>query len=360
MSQDLASRPGAGDREHELVHQVQSALDGRYSLEIVGSGSKRFYGRRVKAQPLAVGAHCGIVEYEPTELVITARCGTPLKEIEAELAAHKQMLAFEPPHFGPGATLGGAVASGLSGPRRPFAGSLRDFVLGVKLINGKAESLSFGGRVMKNVAGFDISRLMVGAMGTLGVVLEVSLKVLPRPETECSLCFESDAASALERMNRWVGEGLPISAACHADGRLWLRLSGAESSLSGACRRLGGELMGDGEVFWRDLLEQRLPFFQGAAPLWRLSVKPLAPLPELAGEWLLDWGGAQRWLRSSAAPDEVFAAAARLEGHAACFRGAADAVFQPLPSALLKLHQRIKHAFDPEGVFNVGRLYPAW
>lgn len=348
-----------GDFSARLRERVLDALATRERLEIVGSGSKRFYGRRVTATPLDVSHHVGIVEYEPSELVLTARCGTPLTVIEAELAGNDQMLAFEPPHFGAGATLGGTVACGLSGPRRPFAGAVRDFVLGVKLLNGRGEILSFGGRVMKNVAGFDVSRLMAGALGTLGLVLEVSLKVLPKPEQEVTLRFEADLPDALARMNDWAGRGWPLSAACHDGTFLRVRLAGAEDSIAWARAHLGGESEGDGG-FWADLREQRAAFFQGPGALWRLSVPPALPMPELPGIWLVDWGGALRWLRTECDAGAVFAAAARLGGHATLFRpgnGTPDAVFHPLPPALLNVHRQIKKAFDPAGIFNRGRLY---
>jgi len=361
VSRDAATGSLDGDLSDRIRDQVRMAHESGTALEIVGSGSKSFYGRPISAEPLPVAGHSGIVSYEPSELVLTARCGTPVAAIEAELTSHRQMLGFEPPHFGPNATLGGAVASGLSGPRRPFAGSVRDFVLGVKMVNGQGDILSFGGQVMKNVAGFDMSRLMVGALGTLGVLLEVSLKVLPRPEQDLSLAFEMDASSALAAMNRWAGEGWPLSAACHDGSRLWIRLSGAAASLARTRATLGGDVMAEGERFWDDLREQRLAYFEGPGNLWRLSMPSAVPMPALAGRWVVDWGGALRWLRSDLSGDAVFAGARDAGGHATLFRGEArGSVFQPLPPGMRELHIRLKKAFDPKGVFNPGRMYADW
>jgi glycolate oxidase FAD binding subunit len=271
------------------------------------------------------------------------------------------MLGFEPPHFGPNATLGGAVACGLSGPRRPYAGAARDFVLGVKMLNGRAEILSFGGQVMKNVAGFDVSRLMVGALGTLGVLLEISLKVLPRPEQDLSLTFEMGIDTALVRMNRWAGQGWPLSAACHDGERFWVRLSGAEACIAEARAALGGEVVAEGSHLWEGLREQRLAFFRGPGSLWRLSLPSATPMSELPGRWLIDWGGGLRWLRSDLPADVVFAAAREAGGHATLFRGRAEgSVFQPLSPGLRELHVRLKRAFDPNGVFNPRRMYEDW
>lgn len=348
------------DISKTLAEAVQSAAEARVPLQITGGGTKTFYGRPSNGQQLDVGDHCGIVSYEPTELVITARAGTPLADIETALAEKNQMLAFEPPHYGASATLGGAIACGLSGPRRPWAGSARDFVLGAKILNGKGECLRFGGQVMKNVAGFDVSRLMTGALGTLGVLLEVSLKILPRPEAELTLSFELPANQAIAAMNRWSRQPLPLSAACHMDNTLYIRLSGASTALQAARARLDGEVIEPDEVPWRDLREQRHPFFDGATPLWRLSVPPATPPMSLPGQWLVDWGGAQRWLKSDAPAADIRRAAEAAGGHATLFRGGdrQGGIFHPLPPALHALHRRLKQAFDPRRILNPGRLYP--
>ncbi len=327
-------------------------------LQIVGGGSKTFYGRSTQGLPLQLGAHSGIVDYEPSELVITARTGTPLADIETALAERGQMLGFEPPHFDNAATLGGTLACGLSGPRRPYAGAARDFVLGCKIINGKGELLSFGGQVMKNVAGYDVSRLMIGALGTLGVLLEASLKVLPQPVEELTLAREAQIDEAIRTMNEWAGRALPLSACAYDGLRLYTRLSGATSALRAARIKLGGELIEDGAALWNSVRELRHGFFGSDAPLWRLSLPPAAAPIELPGQWFIDWGGAQRWLRSDAPAERIRAAAARAGGHATVFRGGdRDAVFQPLAAPLLAVQQGLKQCFDPHGILNPGRLY---
>jgi len=349
----------ATDRTADLQARVQQAIADRTPLQIIGGGTKAFYGRAPQGEPLSVAGHSGILSYEPTELVVTARSGTPLADVEAALAANGQMLAFEPPHFGAGATLGGCVASGLSGPRRPYGGAARDHVLGVRLLNGRGEILRFGGEVMKNVAGYDLSRLMVGALGTLGVLLEVSLKVLPKPPVEITLRQDGTAARAIEAVNRWAGQPLPISAALFDGEQLYLRLSGTESGVRAARSRIGGEPQADGDAFWQRLREHRHAFFESRLALWRLSVPPATPPLDLPGKSLLDWGGAQRWLLSDAPSAQIRAAASAVGGHATLFRGGdrTGEVFHPLAPVIASLHQRLKAAFDPDGLFNRGRLY---
>ena len=260
---------GTIERFQERVRAA--AADGQ-PLCIRGGGSKHWYGGVPQGAILDTREHAGIVDYEPTELVITARCGTPLAEIEALLARHKQMLAFEPPHFGPDATVGGTVAAGLCGPRRATSGSTRDFVLGARLLDGKGDVLSFGGKVMKNVAGYDVSRMLAGSLGTLGLLLDVSLKVLPRPFAETTLRFEMGEIEAIRRLNEWGGQPLPLSGSAWCDGVLALRLSGAEAAVDAAVRSLGGATLPDAAAFWTDVREQRHAFFAGDGPLWRLSV----------------------------------------------------------------------------------------
>ncbi|MEO5702728.1 MAG: glycolate oxidase subunit GlcE [Gammaproteobacteria bacterium] len=342
-----------------LQTSVREAAAQGIAINITGGNSKPFYGRVATGKPLDVIGHSGIVSYEPTELVITARAGTKLTQIESLLAAHSQMLAFEPPHFGPNATLGGTIACGISGPRRPYAGAVRDVVLGVKILNGKGEILTFGGQVMKNVAGFDVSRLMVGAMGTLGILLEVSLKVLPRPAAEETLCFEHPPAQAIEQMNRWAGSSLPLSAAAYDGQAIHVRLSGSEAGVRSARSRLGGAADSNSAIFWHALREHEHAFFQGDSCLWRLSVPPATPPLNLPGRWFIDWGGAQRWLKSDAPAYHIQQAATQAGGHATQYSGPQDGgdVFQPLSPALMALHKRIKTAFDPLGMLNPGRLY---
>jgi len=343
----------------DLQARVSEARRSRTPLHITGGGSKAFYGRHPEGQALRVSGHRGVVDYAPAELVVTARAGTPLSVLESLLGEQRQMLAFEPPHFSAAATLGGCIATGLSGPRRPYTGAVRDFVLGVKCLNGKGEVLSFGGQVMKNVAGYDVSRLMTGALGTLGVLLEVSLKVLPRPALETTVCFTVSTAQALDMMHRWAGRPLPLSAACYDDGRLFVRLSGSEPGVADAAARVGGDAFPQGEQLWHDLREQRLAFFHGSQPLWRMSVPPAAPPLGLPGAELIDWGGAQRWLRGDLSLARVRDRAASLGGHAVLFRHGdrRGEVFHPLAPGLMVLHRRLKHAFDPDNILNPGRMY---
>jgi glycolate oxidase FAD binding subunit len=264
------------------------------------------------------------------------------------------MLGFEPPYFGEAATLGGTIACGFSGPRRPYAGSARDFVLGTKIINGKGEILKFGGEVMKNVAGYDVSRLMVGALGTLGVLLEISLKVLPKPAKELTLSFEMPADTAIATMNTWAGQPLPLSAACHIGNTLYIRLSGTEPGVRAASTKLGGVVVENGDGFWRELREHQRNFFQNDIPLWRLSVPPATAQLNLPGKWLIDWGGAQRWLKSDVPAGEIHRAAETAGGYAAFFRGTSNQTMPAAPTAsvLTRLQQNIRQSFDPLGIFN--------
>ena len=349
-----------------MIDEFRARILERKPLQLRGGGSKDFYGGPLSGDVLDTRAHTGIVSYEPTELVVTARCGTALAELESALAARRQFLSCEPPGFGT-ATVGGAVAAGLSGPRRASSGSLRDFVLGVKLMDGEGRVLKFGGEVIKNVAGFDVSRLMTGSLGTLGLILEVSLKVMPVPIGDASLRFELPQNKALEAMNRWAGQPLPLAASCWQDGVLTLRLSGAQAAVASARGILGGEPFADAAAaeFWNGLREQSAAFFAGPdthGPLWRLSVPSAAPPLELPGAQLLEWGGAQRWLRGDADAAQLHQVAAAAGGHATLFRGGhgeqrAGGVFAPLQPALMEVHRRLKQSFDPYGVFNPGRMY---
>jgi glycolate oxidase FAD binding subunit len=349
----------------QFQSQVRAAAADKRALRIRGGGTKDWYGQAFDGEVLDTRAYAGIVDYEPTELVITARCGTPLSEIEAALAERKQMLAFEPPYFGDGATLGGTIAAGLSGPRRASSGALRDFVLGAKLLDGKGEVLTFGGQVMKNVAGYDVSRLLAGSMGTLGLLLEVSVKVLPVAYREATLRFAMNEVDAIRKLNEWAGQPLPISGSCWHDGVLALRLSGAQAAVDAALRSLGGahggELMPDCDRFWASLREQRHAFFDGDAPVWRLSVPSTFGAIDL-GPQLIEWGGAQRWLRAdgdAATAQRIRVTATACGGHATLFRGGdkSAGVFQPLAPAIARIHERLKAGFDPSNIFNPGRMY---
>lgn len=358
-----------------VVEQVQQAHAQGTPLEIRGGGTKRFYGHALPAgsaptQVLDTRALQGVLQYEPSELVVTVRTGTPLAELEALLDAHGQCLAFEPPRLGdPGAsTVGGMVAAGLAGPSRAAVGGVRDFVLGASLLNGRGEWLHFGGQVMKNVAGYDVSRLLAGSMGVLGVITDVSLKVLPRPVATTTLRFDCDEAEALERMNGWAGQPWPIHATAWWNGTLVVRLSGAQAAVRFARDRLGGEPV-DAELaraFWQGLRDQTDEYFVSAASsvaqggrLWRLSVPDTTGPLMLRGDTLLEWGGAQRWLCTDASPEQVRDVAHRHGGHATVYR--ADSphgdVFSALSSPLARVHRQLKAAFDPRGIFNPGRLY---
>ena len=343
-----------------LQERVRSAVTARAPLVIRAGGTKNFYGNATHAnhQVLDPRAYCGVIDYEPTELVITACSGTSLSEVEATLAQHNQMLAFEPPHFGASATLGGVIASGLAGPRRMTAGSIRDFVLGATLLDGRANVLTFGGNVMKNVAGYDVSRALAGSLGTLGMILDVSLKVMPRPAMEQTLRFELAEADAIRRTNEWAGQPWPISATAWCGGALTVRLSGSTAGVRAAQSKLGGDVVVDGATFWLTLREQTHGFFERAeaATLWRLSVPPTT-MPLNLGARLLEWRGAQRWIWSTSAAAEIRAKAHAAGGHATAFRHHnGDEAFHPLAPALAQIHQRLKKEFDPAGIFNPGRM----
>ena len=349
------------DRIRELQQQVLEARNAGQALRIVGGNSKAFMGREVAVpqQPLSLAQHSGILGYSPVELVLTARAGTPLEEIEAALAEHNQMLSFEPPRFGPGATLGGTLACNLSGPGRPWWNSVRDQVLGIRLLNGLGEELRFGGQVMKNVAGYDLARLQAGAMGTLGVITEISLKVLPRPALSRTLTLAVELDEALSLMNRFALEPKPLSGACWLDGCLYLRLSGAASAVEATGLQWQGEWLEEDDRFWQQLRDQQLPWFDGPQPLWRFCVNPGARIPVLDGCWCLDWGGAQRWYRGRQTLEELAIIAAEAGGQVCLFRGGErdGEVMQRPPAALRQLHRRLKQAFDPDQLFNPGRLY---
>ena len=359
VAQDQLTPPDR-DASEALLEQVNRAIQVGMPLRIQGANSKAFLGREVAGEVLDTRAHRGIVTYDPTELVITARAGTPLSELSAALDAAGQMLPCEPPTFSDNgvsdATVGGMIAAGLSGPRRPWSGSVRDFVLGTRVITGHGKHLRFGGEVMKNVAGYDLSRLMAGSFGCLGLITEVSLKVLPKPRLCTSIALEMDAEHALTRLAQWGQQPLPISAASH-DGRvLRLRLEGGEGSVAAAHDRLGGDAID--AAYWGELNAHRLEFFTDGRPLWRLSVPNNTGVLSLPGDQLIDWGGAQRWLKTDAGGAEIRAIVSEVGGHAICYsHGVDDSPFQPLPSPLLRYHRQLKAQLDPHGIFNPGRMY---
>ena len=350
----------------EFMDRIRSAAASKTTLCIQGGGTKNWYGQAPRGEILDTTSHTGIVDYDPSELVITARSGTLLSELQSTLAEQGQMLAFEPPAFGTQATIGGVIASGLSGPRRATAGAARDFVLGAVLINGRAERLVFGGQVMKNVAGYDVSRLLCGSMGLLGLLTDVSIKVLPVPRSEITLEFDMAQDHALATMNSWTGKPLPISATSwdsHDRPRLLVRLSGSEAATQAAQQQLGGSTVSPAEAaqHWASLREQSHAFFRDQPVLWRLSVPATTPALELGADQLIEWGGAQRWLIGSTC--DAIGLRQKIQqagGHATLFRNPDKSIpaFQTLSAPLLKIHQRLKAEFDPAGIFNPGRLYP--
>lgn len=343
-----------------LQQQVVEAYASKTPLSIRAGNTKAFYGHSVAGEVLDVAAHAGIVSYEPTELVLTARAGTPLREIEAVLAAQGQMLACEPPHLGDQATIGGTVACNLSGPRRAYAGSTRDFMLGCHMLNGKGERLHFGGEVMKNVAGYDASRLMCGALGTLGILLDVSLKVLPMPSADMTVVLSVPSIdAALQQMNQLAGQTVPLSASAWLQGHLYLRFSGSVGTMNAIKQKQLGDVLENAAEFWQSVRELQHDYFAGTQPLWRIALPQAASQPDLTGDWLIEWGGAQRWLRTDVAADEIRTQVAALGGHATLFAGGngKTAVFHPLDAGIWRLHQRLKQAFDPANILNPGRMY---
>ena len=351
-----------------LADRVMLAQAARAPLDIRGGDTKRFYGGTPAGEPLSMAGLAGISAYEPTELVVTVRAGTPLAELEAVLEERGQCLPFEPPRFAPGGSGGGMVAAGLSGPARAAVGAVRDHVLGLTLLNGRGEVLTFGGQVAKNVAGYDVSRLISGSLGILGVICEVSLKVLPIHRGGATLCFDWDESRALEQLRKWASQPLPLNASAWHGGRLHLRLAGAVAAVDAARGRLGGEVVAPeaARTWWLGVRDQTQGFFSlsesqmaGGECLWRLSLPATAAPVKLPGRQFIEWHGAQRWWRTVADAREVREAAARAGGHATRIRGAArsEAVFSPVSEALMRIHRELKRAFDPAGIFNPGRLY---
>ena len=352
----------------QLIDRLRAARADRAPLQIVGGGTKAFYGEAPRGEPLPMREVTGITSYEPSELVVTVRAGTPLAELESALAAKGQCLPFEPPRFAAGGTVGGMVASGLAGPSRAAVGALRDYVLGLTLLDGRGELLTFGGQVMKNVAGYDVSRLIAGSWGVLGVICEVSLKVLAAPADSATLQYEWHEPRALEAMARWRGQPVPLQASAWCERRLRIRLAGSRAAVLEARARLGGTAMDRDEAFsyWESVRDQRHEFFAAAAEelghgtaLWRLSVPPGAQPFTLAGRQFIEWGGAQRWWWTAAPAATVRAAAASAGGHATLVRAAdkGAGAFAPLSGELMRIHRALKTAFDPERILNPGRLY---
>ena len=352
------------NRTQELQDRIRSAYSDKTPLKIIGGNSKDFYGNNVSKhsniEVLETRIHQGVISYEPSELVITARAGTPLKEIEALLTENNQMLPLEPPHFDEHATLGGAIATGLSGSRRPFTGSARDFVLGTKIITGKGDIMSFGGQVMKNVAGYDVSRLMVGALGTLGLLLEVSIKVLPRPVTEITQVIAMSQQEALNTMKELHQTPLPLSALAYENEKLYIRLSGATSAVNSSQKKVGGETLVHADNFWQQVNEQTHSFFDNETPLWRLSVPYIANI-SLKENSFIDWAGALYWMHSEKEAEEIQQHAIEQGGHATLFKASNNHSIQerftPLEAKIKQFHINLKMRFDPYGILNYGRLY---
>lgn len=353
------------DDSAALIGQVTDAVGTKTPLRIVGGDSKAALGGRSfrdTQKILSTANHTGVIAYEPTELVVSVRAGTPLDVLCNTLNDAGQMLPFEPPQL-VNCTIGGTLACALSGPRRPFSGSARDYVLGTRLINGQGHDLSFGGEVMKNVAGYDVSRLQVGAWGTLGVLLDVSMKVLPKPEMELTLVQQSNAGDT-QAFAAFLRKPLPLSGAMLIGEQRYFRLSGSEAAVSAAAATIGGEPVDDGEQLWRSVNSQEHDFFSSSRTvgktLWRVSVADHAPGLNLPGESLYEWAGAQRWLISDAPAAEVFQAASDAGGHAMRYTPGTDEepTFQPLSGAMLKLQTRLRDSFDPLRLFNRGRFHP--
>ncbi len=329
-------------------------------LVIQGGNTKSFYGRKSPGEILSTTGCRGIISYEPTELVITAHAGTPINDLINLLDSKGQMLPFEPPVYGDNSTIGGVVACGLSGPRRPFTGAVRDFILGIKCINGRGEIMTFGGQVMKNVAGYDLSRLMTGAMGTLGLMLEISLKVLPRPEYEITLTTPADFSAALTMMHEYGPQPLPLSGASFDGYFMTVRLSGKKIAVEQAQKNLGLDEHSLGMDYWKLLNEQKLDYFsRDENPLWRISVPSNTPALDIAGNWLIDWGGGLRWCKTGDKAEKIRNVVEQAGGHATLFKSSepVNQVFHPLPNGLRKIHMRLKNAFDPDQIFNPGRMY---
>ena len=349
------------DRTDQFIDQVLDAIANNTPINIVGGNSKHFLGRSQPANSLNAIEHSGVISYEPTELVVTVRAGTSMQSLNALLLDHGQMLPFEPPVLGAG-TIGGVLACGLSGPARPFAGAARDYVLGMRVINGQAQALRFGGEVIKNVAGYDAARLQVGAYGTLGVLLETSMKVLPLPEAQITIHHELSQTNDTTGIVRLMRQPLPITAAAIVGHMQYIRLSGSEAAVKAAAKACGGERLKEDALFWQSIREHTHAFFNDVRPLWRISVPEFTGAMDIDGEWLLDWAGSQRFLKSDVPATDIYAAALSADGHATCYSPsmlpAATPLFQPLNGTMQRLQARVRDSFDAKRLFNRGRFHP--
>ncbi|MBT6042411.1 MAG: glycolate oxidase subunit GlcE [Gammaproteobacteria bacterium] len=358
------------DSAHILQQQVQQARTEKQALVISGGQSKNFYGYPIVGEQLNTTIHTGIIDYEPTELVLRARAGTPLKTIEKALLEHQQVLACEPPHFSDNATLGGMVAAGLSGPSRPYRASIQDTVLGATILNGKGEILSFGGKVMKNVAGYDVSRLMVASLGCLGLILDITLKVIPATPAETSYVFTVESNKSVALINDMRKQGLPVTGTCQFQGELIVRFSAGVKEISIIKDMLNKHYSFiewkklEEQEFWSNLREQKSKFFDQNNSLWRLSVPADANIEAVTkqtGNLLTEWGGCLHWLKTDMQPADIFTHMEKVNGQATLFRSAnmpsPENIFQPLTPSLAQWHKRLKESFDPDGILNPGKMY---
>ena len=347
------------DISSQLQEQLKHAIDTQQSLVIQGTNSKAFYGNPVQGSSISLANHSGIVSYEPTELVITALAGTPIHEIEAALHDNNQILPFEPPRFATGGTIGGAIATGLAGPSRPWGGAPRDLLLGCKILDGKSQILNFGGAVMKNVAGYDISRLMAGALGSLGILLEVSLKVLPKPQVEEYITLDIDSSGSIPLLRQLTAASVPVTGACHLGDKTHIRLSGNSASVKAWARKLGGQIDNHGKEFWRKLRDHQLDYFSSDQALWRLSLPPATSQLDCEDHSLIDWAGAQRWVYSKSDASDIREQVSKAGGHATLFRGTdlSISMFHELDSVQQEFHKGLKQRFDPFNILNPGRMY---
>ncbi len=346
------------DIRTDIASQIEDAFERRQTLYIKAGDTKHFYGRKIQGKPLSLLKHAGITEYEPSELFIKACSGTPLNDIERLIATKNQMLPFEPPHFGFTTTLGGMIAAGLSGPRRLSAGGARDCILGIEIINGRGKYLRFGGKVMKNVAGYDVSRLMCGALGTLGVLMSVTLRLTPKPSCEQTVVMSFSNAGAIQKMNAWANTSMPITATFYDGNNLYIRLSGSLSTVNSCIKNIGGDLLDQNDMFWKNIKEQTHEFFVTDLPLWRISVPPnTAPL-NIHGSHVMEWNGGLRWYTTDTDAKDIRAEVECFGGHACLFRGdATQQIFHPLSQASLNIHRKLKQAFDPAGILNPCKMY---
>lgn len=346
------------DHRNEIASTIQDAYQQHKSLYIAAGNSKQFYGRDIQAESLSLAGHTGIIEYEPSELYITARSGTTLQEIQETISQQNQILPCEPPQFASTATIGGVIACGLSGPRRINAGSVRDCILGTEIINGKGEYLHFGGRVMKNVAGYDVSRLMCGALGTLGALMTITLRLLPKPADEETLVLTLDEKNAIDLMNQWANTPIPISATFYDGKELYIRLSSSSSAIEACKSKIGGEVLNDSEKFWHSIKEHSHEFFNNNKLLWRISVPPNTKAINISGDSAIEWNGALRWYITDDNETAIRTEAERVGGTANLFNGKiTEQVFHPLSETSMKLHKKLKQVFDPAGILNPGKMF---